>query len=164
MALRLAELLGLSKPQTHLNPLEQEHRKRIWWTTICMDVMTCIEISLTPSHAFHEDSINLPDSSHLSAADAEQFSDPQYLTAQIKLCRIKYRIIRTVSELRFGDAAEAQALIEPCLQDLNNWKLQLSPILKFTEEGGFSDETLAFTPMRTVASLVLRYNQVRSAL
>ncbi|KAH8434480.1 fungal specific transcription factor domain-containing protein [Aspergillus melleus] len=159
MALRLAELLGLSKPQTHLSPLEQEHRKRIWWTTICMDVMTCIELSLTPSHASHEDGINLPDSSHLSAADAEQFSDPQYLTAQIKLCRIKFRIIRTVSELRFGDTAEAQALIEPCLQVLNNWRLELSPTLKFTEEGGFSDETLAFTPMRTVASLMLRFNQ-----
>ncbi|GAB1193510.1 hypothetical protein APSETT444_002731 [Aspergillus pseudonomiae] len=59
--------------------------------------------------------------------DTEEFSDPQYLTAQVKLCRIKYQIIRTVSELRFGNAVEAQALIGPCLQALNRWSLEFSP-------------------------------------
>ncbi|KGO75807.1 Pyruvate/Phosphoenolpyruvate kinase [Penicillium italicum] len=159
MALRLAMLLGLSKPQRQMSPLEQEHCKRIWWTTICMDVMTCTELSLTPTHAFDEDSIDFPDNSQLSADDAEEFSDPQYLTAQVKLCRIKYQIIKQVFELRLGNAVEAQALIEPCLQALNNWRLEFSPTLVFAEEGGFSDETLAFLPMRTIASLLLRYNQ-----
>ncbi|KAE8401785.1 hypothetical protein BDV37DRAFT_253974 [Aspergillus pseudonomiae] len=158
-ALRLAKLLGLSKPQPAMSPLEREHRKRVWWTTICMDVTTCIELSLEPACVFKEDSIGFPDSSQLSMEDAEEFSDPQYLTAQVKLCRIKYQIIRTVSELRFGNAVEAQALIGPCLQALNRWSLEFSPRLEFTEEGGFLDKTLAFPPMRTVASLLLRYNQ-----
>ncbi|OGM40377.1 hypothetical protein ABOM_010595 [Aspergillus bombycis] len=158
-ALRLAKLLGLSKPQPAMSPLEQEHRKRVWWTTICMDVTTCIELSLEPACVFKEDSIGFPDNSQLSEEDVEEFSDPQYLTAQVKLCRIKYQIIKTVSELRFGNAVEAQALIGPCLQALNHWSLEFSPRLEFTEEGGFLDKTLAFPPMRTVASLLLRYNQ-----
>lgn len=147
-----------------MSPLEQEHRKRVWWTTICMDVTTCIELSLEPACVFKEDSIGFPDSSQLSMEDAEEFSDPQYLTAQVKLCRIKYQIIKTVSELRFGNAVEAQALIGPCLQALNRWSLEFSPRLEFTEQGGFLDNTLAFSPMRTVASLLLRYNQVRRAI
>ncbi|PLB53913.1 hypothetical protein P170DRAFT_469393 [Aspergillus steynii IBT 23096] len=159
MALRLANLLALSEPQTHMSPSEQEHRKRVWWTTICMDAMTCIELSLTPAHALNDDRIEFPDSSRLSTEDGEEFSDSQYLTAQIKLCRIKYHIVKTVSELRFGSPGEAQALIDPCLQALDNWRLEFLPTLEFTEEGGFSDETLAFPPMRTTASLLLRHNQ-----
>ncbi|KAJ5490164.1 hypothetical protein N7453_010989 [Penicillium expansum] len=159
MALRLAMLLGLSTPHNQMSLLEQEHRKRIWWTTICMDIMTCTELSLTPAAAFDEDSIEFPDNSQLSAEDVEEFSDPQYLTAQVKLCRIKYQIIKKISELRFGNAVEAHALIEPCLQALNNWRLEFSPTLEFTSDGGFTDGTLAFPPMRTIASLLLRYNQ-----
>lgn len=129
-----------------------------------MDLMTCTELSLKPALGFDENSIEFPDNSQLSGEDAKEFSDPQYLTAQVKLCRIKYQIIEKISELRFGNAVEAQALIEPCLHALNNWSLEFSPTLEFTEEGGFSDETLVFPPMRTIASLLLRYNQVRSAI
>lgn len=164
MALRLAMLLGLSRPQTKMSLREQEHRKRIWWTTVCMDIMTCTELSLTPAAAFDEDSVGFPDNSELSVRDAEEFSDPQYLTAQVKLCRIKYQILKKISELRFGNAVEAQALIEPCIHALKNWRLEFSPTLEFTEEGEFSDETLTLPPMRTIASLLLRYNQVRSAV
>ncbi|QQK46722.1 Pyruvate/Phosphoenolpyruvate kinase [Penicillium digitatum] len=159
MALRLAMLLGLSRPQTKMSLREQEHRKRIWWTTVCMDIMTCTELSLTPAAAFDEDSVGFPDNSELSVRDAEEFSDPQYLTAQVKLCRIKYQILKKISELRFGNAVEAQALIEPCIHALKNWRLEFSPTLEFTEEGEFSDETLTLPPMRTIASLLLRYNQ-----
>ncbi|KAJ5083301.1 hypothetical protein N7456_012728 [Penicillium angulare] len=164
MALRLAMLLGLSKPRRQMTPLQQEHSKRVWWTTICMDVMTCTELSLKPAHGLDENSIELPDDSQLSADDAEEFSDARYLTAQVKLCRIKYQITQKVSELRFGNAAEAQAFIDPCLQALKNWRLDFAPVLAFTEEGEFSHDTVAFPSMRTIASLLLRYNQVGNAV
>lgn len=144
-----------------MSALEQEHRKRVWWTTICMDANTSIELSLTPDRAFHESQVGFPDNFKLSAEDVQEFSDPLYLTAQIKLCRIKYQIVQTVSQLRVGNADEARALIQPCLQSLKDWRLGFVPSLEFTEDGGFKVETLDFPPMRTLASLLLRHNQVR---
>ncbi|KAE8132756.1 hypothetical protein BDV38DRAFT_274869 [Aspergillus pseudotamarii] len=160
MALRLASLLGLSNPlQTLTNAAEKEHRKRVWWTAICMDMMTCTELSLAPERGFNGNSLEFPDNLQLSPDEIRDFSDPQYFTAQIKLCRIKYRVIQTISNLRLGDTYETNTLINPCLQALHQWRMEFQPCLDFTENGRFSDATLAHPSMRTIASLLMRYNQ-----
>lgn len=100
MALRLASLLGLPNSQVAHYPLAQEHRKRVWWTAVCMDIMTCTELSLTPNHVFNENTCEFPGSMGLTLDGAEEFADPQYLTALVKFVRIKYHITKTTSELR----------------------------------------------------------------
>ncbi|KAJ5378609.1 hypothetical protein N7509_011728 [Penicillium cosmopolitanum] len=160
MALRLANLLGIPNSLVAHSPLEKEHHKRIWWTAVCMDIMTCTELSLAPSQVLYDDTSATADCIELSSGETEEFSDPRYLTAQVKLVRIKYHITRTISELRYGNSLEAHALIEPCLQALRNWKAQFSLSLEFKEDGTFSENTLSNPPMRTIASLLLRYNQV----
>ncbi|KAI9041800.1 Pyruvate/Phosphoenolpyruvate kinase [Aspergillus affinis] len=61
------------------------------------------------------------------------------------------------------DQVEALNLIPKSSSAVSNTassgQLQLSENLIFTGEGGFSDETLVFPAMHTVASLMLRYNQ-----
>jgi hypothetical protein len=160
MALRLANLLGIPNSSAAYSPLEKEHRKRIWWTAVCMDIMTCTELSLAPSHVQDDDTSATPDCIELSSGETEEFSDPRYLTAQVKLVRIKYHITKTISELRYGNAFEAHALIEPCLQILRDWKAEFLLSLEFKEDGTFAENTLSNPPLRTIASLLLRYNQV----
>lgn len=126
-----------------------------------MDLMTCTELSIAPTDGFDDDRIGFPDSSSLSLMDAgEAFSDPQYLTAQVKLHRIKYRIIERISKLRSGDADETRRLLAPCLEALRAWRLEFPASLEYAEDGGFAESTLARPEMRTIASILMRYNQV----
>lgn len=163
MALRLAKIMGLptTPDPRDIEPVELEHRKRVWWTTICMDLMTCTELSIEPTDGFDDDRIGFPDNSSLSSMEArEAFSDPQYLTAQVELHRIKYRIIERISELRSGDADETHRLLAPCLEALRYWRLEFHASLEYAEDGGFAEITLARPEMRTIASILMRYNQV----
>ncbi|KAL4877966.1 hypothetical protein BJY04DRAFT_230241 [Aspergillus karnatakaensis] len=160
MALRLAKLMNLPL-QTHsaTDALELELRKRVWWTTLCMDLMICTELSLTPTDTFHSDTAGLSASSSASAEARDAFSDPEFLTAQVKLYRIKYEIIRKISELRSGDSTEMYSLLNPCLDALRRWRLGFPHSLEYTANDGFSSSTLSCPEMRTIASLLLRYNQ-----
>ncbi|KAK2596107.1 hypothetical protein QQS21_006454 [Conoideocrella luteorostrata] len=162
MALRLATTLGLPglSPST-LDPAEFEHRKRVWWTVVCMELMTCTELSLKPACGFGDNtSLAFPECTHLTAEDMAEFSDPMYLTAQVKLCRIKSRVVETACELRSGSLEEAHGLITPCLQSLSQWREEFRSVsLSFLEAGQFSSATLAHPSMRTLASLIMRYNQ-----
>lgn len=130
-----------------------------------MDLMTCTELSIAPTDGFDDDRVGFPDNSSLSSMDAsEAFSDPQHLTAQVKLHRIKYRIIERISELRSGDADETHRLLAPCLEALRYWRLEFHASLEYAEDGGFAESTLARPEMRTIASILMRYNQVRPSL
>ena len=166
MAHRLAAILRLSNPrQTSIEAADSEHRKRVWWTTVCMELMTCTELSLRPAFGLDETHLGFLDNTQLSTQDREDFSEPQYLTAQVKLCRIKYRVLEAVSELRSGSREEAYGLINPCLQSLKNWREEFQSLsLDFCEAGRFSTSTLGDRSIRTIASLILRYNQVRRHL
>ncbi|CAI7611447.1 unnamed protein product [Penicillium manginii] len=159
MALRLANLLGIPNSSVLHTPLEREHRKRIWWTAVCMDIMTCTELSLAPSCALNDDTSAIVECIGLPPGEAEEFSDSRYLTAQVKLVRIKSHITKTISELRYGSVFEAHEIIEPCLQTLRNWKAEFSFGLDFKEDGTFTEKAISSPPMRTIASLLLRYNQ-----
>ena len=163
MAHRLAELLGLGHPgssQSSMDSADFEHRKRVWWTTVCMELMTCTELSLRPNCGLENLHLDFPDNTKLSVNDAQDFSDPQYLTAQIELCRIKYNVVRTICELRSGSLEEAYSLISPCLDSLRHWRAHFRTKLDFSEIAKFAGSTLTHPSMRTIASLVIRYNQV----
>lgn len=126
-----------------------------------MDIMTCTELSISPAFSFHDEICDLPGTTELSSDASAEFSDPQYLTAQIKLVRIKYHITKTISELRYGNGTEIETLIQPCIQSLMGWAGEFSLDLKCKEDGAFTEETLSKPAFRTIASILLRYNQVR---
>lgn len=167
MAHRLATILGLSNTsKLAIAAAEQEHGKRVWWTTVCMELMTCTELSLRPACGLDRGRcLELPSSDHLSFDDKADFSEPQYLNAQIQLCRIKYRVTQAICELRSGSLEEAHNIINPCLEHLRQWRQKFDMLsLEFSESGKFSTSTLGHPQMRTIASIILRYNHVRLPL
>ena len=94
MALRLGTLLKIEKPPTGLvDVVQYEHRKRVWWTAICMDLMTCTELSLAPAYRFEDISLEFPSDTQLPDG-LKDFSNALYLTAQVDLCRLKHRLSR----------------------------------------------------------------------
>lgn len=159
--MRLGNLLKISDlPTTDpIDFVENEHKRRVWWTAICMDLMTCTELSLAPAYRFEEIPLTLPDDRQL-VIGADEFNDALYLTAQVNLCRLKHRIIETALQFRAGNASDAYTLIRPCFELLRAWKNDFSPILEFTENVEFTHATLALPAMRTVASMMMRSNQV----
>lgn len=161
MALRLGSLLKISNPTAgeSVDIVEYEHTKRVWWTSVCMDLMTCTELSLAPACRIDDIVLQLPDDSQLPTAD-DDFNAALYLTAQVNLCRLKHRTIETALDLRVGNIRDAYTLIEPCFQGLRQWKANFFPTLEFSEHTEFTNATLALPTMRTVASMLMRYNQV----
>lgn len=91
----MALALGLHRKlptDTMLNPVEREHRKRVWWTLYTMDRL-CSSIFGYP--LLISDSlidVELPTDDGLSASEKEEFSDPAHLIATVKLARVTGQI------------------------------------------------------------------------
>lgn len=102
-----------------------------------MGIMTCTELSLAPARGYNANSLEFPNNLQFSANEIRNFSDPQYFTAQTKLCCIKYRAIQTISNLRLGNTLDRNTLINPCFQALHQWRMEFQPCLDFTENGRF---------------------------
>ncbi|KAI8413988.1 hypothetical protein FOFC_07279 [Fusarium oxysporum] len=128
-SVRLAHCLGLDHPApTSLSKLEQEHRKRVWWTAFCVDRMISTELALHPAYTGLGQELDYPDSSGLTAEEEEEFFDPVLLTALIKLCEIKTDVVNTVSRLKHKDITEPYQVLLVALSDelytINNICLQ----------------------------------------
>lgn len=141
---------------------EREHWKRVWWTSYCLDRMTSSDSGL--ESAFHGDSPELdhPDDSLLLPEEMQEFSAGQYLTAQSKLCLIKRRIDGASCRLRSDDSRDPQEILEPTLDLLEHWRSELPPDMSFTFEDGIPLAMAELPAMRSLASLYLRYHQVRN--
>ncbi len=160
MSIRLSNFLGLSKPSPHLTSnTDTEHRKRVWWTSYCLDRMTSSDSGL--ESAFHSDSPELeyPDDCQLSHEELQEFSAADYLTAQSKLCSIRRRVDETVSRLRTDDARDPQQILEPSLELLNLWRSGLPMDMSFTFDNGLPQAITELAAMRPLAPLYLRYHQ-----
>ncbi|TXC11615.1 hypothetical protein FocTR4_00007663 [Fusarium oxysporum f. sp. cubense] len=97
-SVRLAHCLGLDHPAPKsLSKLEQEHRKRVWWTAFCVDRMISTELALHPAYTGLGQELGYPDSSGLTDEEEEEFFDPVLLTALIKLCEIKTDVVNTLA-------------------------------------------------------------------
>ncbi|KAI3581945.1 hypothetical protein IWW34DRAFT_802758 [Fusarium oxysporum f. sp. albedinis] len=152
-SVRLAHCLGLDHPApTSLSKLEQEHRKRVWWTAFCVDRMISTELALHPAYTGLGQELGYPDSSGLTAEEEEEFFDPVLLTALIKLCEIKTDVVNTVSRLKHKDITEPYQVLRQCLQGLDRRGRGL-PERVFS--GGSS-----LPENRICSSLALRYHQL----
>ena len=162
MSIRISNLLGLCKPAPEtVSSIEREHWKRIWWTSYCLDRMTSSDSGL--ESAYHGDSPELdhPNDISLLPEEMQEFSAAQYLTAQSKLCLVKRRIDWTASRLRSDDSRDFQEILEPSMELLEQWRSELPPDMSFTFEDGIPLAMAELPAMRSLASLYLRYHQVR---
>ncbi|KAJ5339704.1 hypothetical protein N7452_006432 [Penicillium brevicompactum] len=100
LALRLGTLLKISSPPTGepIDYVEHEHNKRVWWTAICMDLMTCTELSLAPAYRFEDISLQLPDDSKLGAG-SDEFNDALYLTSQCYILLLRPLLLMQLESL-----------------------------------------------------------------
>ncbi|KAL0939771.1 uncharacterized protein CTRU02_206381 [Colletotrichum truncatum] len=163
----LAKLLQLHKPRALPEStteresvcMENEHRKRLWWTSYCMDRMISLELGVTPTLASVPEGMKLPSSFGLTPEQSEEFSDPSLLTASIQLCEIKRNVIVTAAQ--HGDIDDEKRLdaIKPCIDMLQQWRAGLPQAMAFSFDDDLPTRLMEAQYGRILASIYLRYHQ-----
>lgn len=172
-SISLAKLLSLDKPEppsdlvteqvAHEERIVQEHRRRVWWTSYCMNRMVSTELGIPPAHEPASRDLPLPSSITLTPEEEEEFFDPELLTAQTQLCQIKFKVVETASHhIRMSADGRPLDVLDPCLTTLQEWRKHLPSGMSFTFDNGIPKKMLELPAARVVASLYLRYHQVFS--
>jgi hypothetical protein len=167
LSFRMASILKLHKPSpSSTPPLESEHRKRIWWTTYCIDRMTCTEMGLPPALQVHRVEQTYPDDSSLLApGDRAEFYDAETHTTQVQLAFIHADICENMKSIRKGDTMDVDVgdLTRPILQRLEEVRAGLPVHMSFDVEDGMPP-AMKQMPDRSLASLYQRYHQVNTPI
>ncbi|KAF4832791.1 Proline utilization trans-activator [Colletotrichum tropicale] len=163
----LAKLLHLHKPVTAQTPVDaeqnvrvmNEHRKRLWWTSYCMDRMISTELGVSPALASVPEGMQLPCSAGFTSEDLEQFSDPSLLTASTQLCEIKRHVVITAAQHSDVDDGRRLDIIKPCIDMLHDWRANLPSNMTFTFEDSLPTRLMEAQYGRILASIYMRYHQ-----
>ncbi|KAF7121766.1 hypothetical protein CNMCM5793_009319 [Aspergillus hiratsukae] len=153
-AMRLSLQIGLNHniPESQLiDPVERQHRVRIWWTIYIFDRMWGSKMGM-PSQILDDD-IHVDMPSRISPAQLhdEQFSDPDYQTANIELARIVGETIAKLYSRRKYSETFLQR-VQKLLKALKNWVDTLPEHLRLNE----SDPEMN---TKHISSLHLAFNQ-----
>ncbi|KAL2856795.1 fungal-specific transcription factor domain-containing protein [Aspergillus pseudodeflectus] len=162
LSFRMACILKLHKPSLPSTPaLEAEHRKRIWWTTYCIDRMTSTELGLPPALQVNRVEQSYPDDSALlHPSDRAEFYDAETHTTQVQLAFIHADICENMKSIRKGDTMDVDVgdLTRPILQRLEEVRAGLPVHMSFDVEDGMPP-AMKGMPDRSLASLYQRYHQ-----
>ncbi|KAL3496153.1 fungal-specific transcription factor domain-containing protein [Aspergillus germanicus] len=162
LSFRMASILKLHKPSPpSSSSLESEHRKRIWWTTYCIDRMTSTEMGLPPALQVHRVEQTYPDDTSLVApADRAEFYDAETHTTQVQLAFIHADICENIKSIRKRDTVDVDVgdLTRPILQRLEEVRAGLPVHMSFDVEDGMPP-AMKNMPDRSLASLYQRYHQ-----
>ncbi|GAB1202846.1 hypothetical protein APSETT445_001469 [Aspergillus pseudonomiae] len=153
-ALRLGLSIGLNHniPESQLiDPVERQHRIRIWWTIYIFDRMWGSKMG-HPSQ-IPDDDIHLDMPSNISPAQLheEQFTDTEYLTANVKLARIVGETIAKLYSRRKYSETFLQR-VQKLLKALKSWVETLPEHLRLNDDD-------PGTYMKHISSLHLSFNQ-----
>jgi proline utilization trans-activator len=161
---RLCNMLQLHQASASLqsSPVEREHRKRVWWSTFCLDRMMSTQLGLLPSLHVDQADLDYPTQAGLSVDDAEEFADPDYLTARVQLTIIQANNSKTVFHVGDDDAHDIETILRPMLRRLGAWKAGLPTHMALEMEDGVAKPTRSLACMRSLANLYLRFNQVNN--
>ncbi|KAL2817368.1 fungal-specific transcription factor domain-containing protein [Aspergillus granulosus] len=122
-AMRLGLCIGLNHniPESQcIDPVERQHRVRIWWTIYIFDRMWASKMGL-PSQILDDDiHLDMPSSISPSHIYEEQFSDAEYIQANIKLARIVGDTTAQVYSRRKYNETFLQR-VQKLLKALKNW-------------------------------------------
>ncbi|XXH00019.1 hypothetical protein Hte_006360 [Hypoxylon texense] len=166
ISVRLAQVLRLHESAISLDTstqendpslVIQEHQKRTWWTTYCIDRITSTELGLRP--IINDLPLVPPSSAQLAPEEKDQFSNPHLLFALAQLCFIKAKVVDTVGQLQKDNLANTLKTLNPCLTLLSDWMSGLPEDMSFTFEQGIPLQMQRHPYARNVASLYLRHNQ-----
>ncbi|KAK9639939.1 hypothetical protein V6Z98_001145 [Aspergillus fumigatus] len=153
-AMRLSLQIGLNHniPESQLiDPVERQHRVRIWWTIYIFDRMWGSKMGM-PSQILDDD-IHVDMPSRISPAQVhdEQFSDPDYQTANIELARIVGETIAKLYSRRKYSETFLQR-VQKLLKALKNWVDTLPDHLRLNENDPEMNP-------KHISSLHLAFNQ-----
>ncbi|RDW63213.1 fungal specific transcription factor domain-containing protein [Aspergillus mulundensis] len=154
---RLCNMLQLHRADasTGYSPSEKEHRKRVWWSTFCLDRMTSMQRGFLPTLTATQTDLEYPSQGDISPDNAGDFTDPDYLTARIQLTIIQARV---VSHLSLSEPADVLNVIGPMLETLSTWKKALPHHMASQIEDGLPRPNRSLPCIRSLANLYLRYN------
>lgn len=164
MSARTCSLLRLQKPapDSLYPPSEKEHRKRVCWTSYCLDKMTSSEMGLLPSFQSTQIEIEYPTDDSLSFEESENFFEADFFRARIQVTMMKAEadiFIDSWQSTR-DDILEIERRAGPILAKLESLTRNLPGYMLFNRELGLPDEMVRLPTMRSLASLYLRCNQV----
>ncbi|PWY82175.1 fungal-specific transcription factor [Aspergillus heteromorphus CBS 117.55] len=153
-AMRLGLTIGMNHnvPETQIiDPVERQHRVRIWWTIYIFDRMWGSKMGL-PSQILDDDiHLDMPCNITPPALHEGQFSDTEYLKANITLARIVGETIAKLYSRRKYSETFLQR-VQKLLKALKNWVETLPAHLRLDQE----EPEMSRTP---VGSLHLSFNQ-----
>lgn len=118
--------LHLNIPESQLrDPATREHRIRLWWTTYVFDRMWSSKLGHPFAIQDNDIELSLPSTpAVVSETDAQDFADPAYYTASVKLASLASRIIRTIYA-RGNQSTSLSNRVQQALKDLRSWVEEL---------------------------------------
>ncbi|KAB8238059.1 Zn(II)2Cys6 transcription factor [Aspergillus alliaceus] len=150
-AMRLGLILGLNHnipTRQCTDPIEREHRVRLWWAIYIFDRMYTSKIGFPLQIRDDDIHVDLPTDVTAPGAE-EQFSDTAYLVCSIRLARIIGQIIEKIYSRRPHQESFLQRE-QQLLLALQDWVQSLPAHTKLPVEG---------SPPKHVVSLHLQFNQ-----
>ncbi|ERT02404.1 hypothetical protein HMPREF1624_00702 [Sporothrix schenckii ATCC 58251] len=141
--------LHLAASSRDCGPVERENRKRVWWTTFCIDRMASTQMGVLPALHIDQADLTYPASDGLAREDMAEFADPDYLTARIQL---------TVIQADAVGSGDADTDDTPALGRLTAWKAALPVHMAVPFHAGMAASEDDTAVLRSLANLHLRYN------
>ncbi|KAJ5721038.1 Major facilitator superfamily domain general substrate transporter [Penicillium malachiteum] len=152
--MRLSLTIGLNHniPESQLiDPVERQHRIEIWWTIYIFDRMWGSKMGL-PMQILDEDiHVDMPSTISPQWKHEEELSDPEYMTANIKLARIVGETITKLYSRRKYQETFLQR-VQKLLKALKNWVETLPESLRLNMEDLESSK-------KPLVSLHMAFNQ-----
>jgi len=157
--MRHALVIGMNHnlgPSQVVDPVEREHRVRIWWTIYIFDRMWGSKMGIPNSILDEDIHVDMPTTISPKELHDDQFPDTDYATASIKLARIAGEaIIKIYSRKRYKETFLQR--VQQLLKSLKLWVETLPEHLRLN-----SEESGRINP-KYIISLHLSFNQVSKA-
>lgn len=155
-AMRLGLNIGLhhnvAKSQL-IDPVEREHRVRMWWTIYIFDRMWCSKMGLPMQILDEEIHVHMPSSVTPLELHNRQFTDTEYMIANIELARIAGETITNLYSRRKNRETFLQR-VQKLFKSLKSWVQTLPGHLQMNHDEPESNK-------KHIISLHLSFNQVR---
>lgn len=135
---RLCNMLQLHQASTssEISAVDREHRKRVWWSTYCLDKMTSSQRGLLPSLQLDQTNHPYPTQANLPSDAVGEFAEGDYLTARIQLTILQANNSKGVSNFGKDDANDIRNILRPMLRRLESWKTGLPAHLAIDMDHG----------------------------
>ena len=161
IAVRASFALGLHRPSPSPTRIDAEHLKRLFWTTAILDCTTASLNGLQPGLSFDNVEIGMPSDQDLGPGEAMELGNCDMLNMNIDICKVNTAIFDVISRLQSDDFANYGRAIQAPLEQLDQWRANLPPRYCLDLTRGLPQIILDMPEMRSLASLYMRYYQVR---